>query len=339
MKATPNPLKLGFKHASSLFSIPTLSFSLQLKLFTGFRWCQTGLSFRKWGYKRLKTGTGPKPWLDNILSFLLVLPSPIILLVWVSWISKWKNLDSWTFQTRFLLYWSIFRCLEIDLKKRFHHWLPISQRKNYFTSSDPHHDIQFLPSDNLSGVSIWHSIWHVFWRFIWHIYLLTFYLLYLLTFCLYIFWHSVISSDILSVISSDILSVISSDILSGISFGGWGPAANTGRGWSWLRSGSEHWAWMVVVEVRQRTLGVDGRGWGPAANTGRGWSWLRSGSEHWAWLVVVEVRQRTLGVAGRGWGPAANTGRGWSWLRSEAEEAKRRRRKRRRRRRGSWHKI
>ena len=57
---------------------------------------------------------------------------------------------------------------------------------------------------------------------------------------------------------------------------------------------------MVVVEVRQRTLGVAGRGGGPAGNTGRGWSRLRSGREHWAWMVVVEVRQRTLGVAGRG---------------------------------------
>ena len=28
----------------------------------------------------------------------------------------------------------------------------------------------------------------------------------------------------------------------------------------WLRSGREHWARMVVVEVRQGTLGVDGRG-------------------------------------------------------------------------------
>jgi len=27
-----------------------------------------------------------------------------------------------------------------------------------------------------------------------------------------------------------------------------------------LRSGREHWAVMVVVEVRQGTLGVDGRG-------------------------------------------------------------------------------
>ena len=32
------------------------------------------------------------------------------------------------------------------------------------------------------------------------------------------------------------------------------------RGYSRLRSGREHWAWMVVVEVRQGTLGGDGRG-------------------------------------------------------------------------------
>ena len=79
------------------------------------------------------------------------------------------------------------------------------------------------------------------------------------------------------------------------------------RGYSRLRSGREHWAWMVVVEVRQGTLGGDTRGWGPAGNTGRGWSRLRSGREHWAWMVVVEVRQGTLGVDGRGWGPAENT--------------------------------
>ena len=77
--------------------------------------------------------------------------------------------------------------------------------------------------------------------------------------------------------------------------------------WSRLRSGGgtlgvdgrdwgpagEHWAWMVVVEVRQVTLGVE-------------WSRLRSGREHWAGWVVVEVL-------------AGNTGRGWSWLRSGRE--------------------
>ena len=41
----------------------------------------------------------------------------------------------------------------------------------------------------------------------------------------------------------------------------------TGRGWSWLRSGREHWAGILAVEVRQGTL---------------------------TWMVVVEVRQGTL---------------------------------------------
>ena len=74
-----------------------------------------------------------------------------------------------------------------------------------------------------------------------------------------------IPSGILSGISSNILSGISSGTLCGISFGvdtrGWGPAGNTGRGWSWLRSGREHWAGMVVVEVRQGTLWIAGRSW------------------------------------------------------------------------------
>ena len=61
-----------------------------------------------------------------------------------------------------------------------------------------------------------------------------------------------------------------------------------------MRSGREHLAWILAVEVRQGTLGVDGRGWGPAGNTWRGYSRLRSGREHW-------------GVDGRGWGPAENT--------------------------------
>ena len=55
-----------------------------------------------------------------------------------------------------------------------------------------------------------------------------------------------------------------------------------------------------MVEVRQGTLGGDGRGGGPAGNTGHGYSRLRSGREHWAWMVVVEVRQGTLGGDTRG---------------------------------------
>ncbi len=94
---------------------------------------------------------------------------------------------------------------------------------------------------------------------------LTFFLAYLLTFCL---TFSDISSDILShiladvlsdissVILSDIPSCTSSDILSGISSdffsAGWGPAANTGRKWSRLRSGREHWQWGSRLTRRRR---------------------------------------------------------------------------------------
>ena len=42
---------------------------------------------------------------------------------------------------------------------------------------------------------------------------------------------------------------------------------------------------MVVVEVRQGTLGVDGRGWGPTENTvieGRGWAGGESNNPHLA---------------------------------------------------------
>ena len=72
-----------------------------------------------------------------------------------------------------------------------------------------------------------------------------------------------------------------------------------------MRSGREH---------------VDGRGWGPAGNTGRGYSRLRSGREHWAVMVVVEVRQGTLGGDTRGWGPTENTVDRGSQLDEDDEE-------------------
>ena len=137
-----------------------------------------------------------------------------------------------------------------------------------------------------------------------------------------------ILSDIPSGISPGILSDIpsgdiSSDILADILSRDWGAAGNAGLKWSRLRPGREHWArWLrlrsgrehwpiVAVEVRQGTLGSDGRGWGPAGNTepdGCGWgpagntgrlSRLRSGREHWVQMVAVEVRQGTLDVAAR----------------------------------------
>ena len=93
-------------------------------------------------------------------------------------------------------------------------------QKTYFASSDPHHGIQFIPSDILSGKSSG-ILFGILFEILSGAYLLAFYLSYLLTF--YLAYLSGIpsgmSSDILSRISSDILSVISSDILSGILFG------------------------------------------------------------------------------------------------------------------------
>ena len=102
-----------------------------------------------------------------------------------------------------------------------------------------------------------------------------------------------------------------------------------------MRSGREHLAWILAVEVRQGTLGVDGRGWGPAGNTGRGyprlrsgrehwrwWSWLRSGREHWAWMVVVEVRQRPLCVEGRSWAGGGEEERRWGEEEEQATDIK-----------------
>ena len=67
----------------------------------------------------------------------------------------------------------------------------------------------------------------------------------------------------------------------------WILAVEVRQGKKWLRSGREHWAWMVVVEVRQGTL------WGPA-NTGRGWSWLRSGKTGRGWSFEVRCGSRNL---------------------------------------------
>ena len=104
----------------------------------------------------------------------------------------------------------------------------------------------------------WHSI-HPIWKSIWHIYLafhlaclLTFYLAYLLTFYL-----AYLLTFYLAYLLTFYLAFYLAYLL----------------------------AFSPAVEVRQGTLGVDGRGWGPAGNTGRGWSRLRSGREHCARLA------------------------------------------------------
>ena len=92
-------------------------------------------------------------------------------------------------------------------------------------------------------------------------------------------------------------------------------------------TGKSSLAVMVVVEVRQGTLGGDTRGWGPAGNTGgdgRGWG-----------------PAGTLGVDGRGWGPTETTVRRGSRLsrRRRRGEEETRRREERRGGAGNWHKI
>ena len=260
---------------------------------------------------------------------------------------------------------------------------------NYFVSSDPHHGIQFIPSDILSGISIWHSIWHVFWHFIWHIFwhstwhifwhsiwhIFWHSIWHIFWHSRHIFWHSVchifwhsvchiFRHSVCHIFWYSICHIFWHSIWHSIWRIFWHSIWHIFRHsvchifwhsiwhifwhsiwrifwdsiwhsiwrsiWQsiwhicWhslrrLRSGREHLAWILAVEVRQGTLGVDGRGWGPAGNTWRGFSRLRSGREHWAWMVAVEVRQGTLGVDTRSWGPAGNTWRGWSWLRSGRE--------------------
>ena len=204
------------------------------------------------------------------------------------------------------------------------------KQKKYFTSCDPHHDIYtfsywqiFWHSIwHIFWHSIWHSIWHIFWHMIWHIFWHIFW-----HSIWQIFWHSIwhtfwrsiwhifwnifwhiylayLLAYFLAFYLTNLLALYLTFYLPT-----WGPAGNTWRGYSRLRSGREHWAGMLVVEVREGTLGGDARGWGPAGNTGRGWSWLRSGREHWAWMVVVEVRQKTLWIADRSWTRTTRTTR------------------------------
>ena len=107
-----------------------------------------------------------------------------------------------------------------------------------------------------SGISIWHIFWHIFWHMFWHMFWHSIW---------QIFWHS-----IWHIFWHSIWHIF------------------------WHSIWHSIWH-IFLHEVRQGTLGVDTRGWGPAGNAGRGYSRLRSGREHWARMVVVEVRQGALG--------------------------------------------
>ena len=201
---------------------------------------------------------------------------------------------------------------------------------NYFASSDPHHGIQFIPSDILSGIPIWHCIWHVFWHSIWHIFWHS---------VCHIFWHSIwnifwhsiwhiylsgilsgmssdilsgISSDILSVISSDILSAISSDILSAISSDILSGKSIWHSIWHVFWHSIWHSIWHSLWHSIWLCLWPLRSGWGPARPTARRISQrsdprrLRSGEAHSAQTLA-------------GWGPARPTAiESWQWRSGEA---------------------
>ena len=78
-------------------------------------------------------------------------------------------------------------------------------------------------------------------------------------------------------------------------------------------------AWILAVEVRQGTLGGDTRGWGPAGNTGRGYSRLRSGREHREYPRPVFPAGPQPRVSPPSVPCRTSTGRGWSWLRSDRD--------------------
>ena len=178
---------------------------------------------------------------------------------------------------------------------------------NMFLSEHIHEKILYFewtpPWHFKTGIPIWHSIWHSIWRSIWHSYLA--FLSGILSGILlwHSIWHSIWHSYLAFLSGILLWHSIWHSIWRSIWHSIWHIFWHSLRR---LRSGREHLAWILAVEVRQGTLGVDGRGavrqgtlgvdsrgWGPAGNTGRGFSRLRSGREHLAWM----------GVDGRGWGP------------------------------------
>ena len=134
---------------------------------------------------------------------------------------------------------------------------------------------------HISWHSVWHSFWHIFWHSFshiswnsgrhsfWHIVWRSFWNSFW-----HISWHSVWHSFWHSIWHSFSHSI------------------------SRLRSGREHWAQMVAVEVRQGTLGTAGRSWGPA------WTDIAAGgSELTARRQggVCEGEGREGGGGGQGW--------------------------------------
>ena len=156
--------------------------------------------------------------------------------------------------------------------------------QKYFASSDPHHGIQFIPSDILSdkssdilsGISIWHSIWHVFWHSIWHIFWHS---------IRHIFWHS-----IWNIFWHSIWHIF------------WHSIWHSLWHFIWLCFWPLRSGWGPARPTACRISPV----WGPARPTARGSRRLRSGEARSAQTLA-------------GWGPARPTAiESWQWRSSEA---------------------
>ena len=233
----------------------------------------------------------------------------------------------------------------------YHFPLP-EQRFNCFASSDPHHGIQFIPSDILSGIPSGNSIWHVFWHSIWQIFWHSIW---------QIFWHS-----IWHIFWHSILSGIFSGILYGFVSGRWGPeksgeahSAQTLAGWSpamptvrrispvevrrgpqrsdsrRLKSGKAHSApnlagWsparptalrLSPVEVRRGPLWSRAGRRGPARLTAiKSWQ-MMSGEDHCDQDLADEVRRGPLRSRAGRWGPARRRKEEGGWRRRRRSRA------------------
>ena len=114
--------------------------------------------------------------------------------------------------------------------------------KNYFTSSDPHHDIYTFCYWQI----FWHSIWHIFWHPIWHSIWQIFWHSIWQTFWHFIwhtfwhsFWHSIWRS-IWHIFWHSIWPLRASGAHWARRLPGWGPAVLTELGPLQLRSSSAH---------------------------------------------------------------------------------------------------
>ena len=199
----------------------------------------------------------------------------------------------------------------------------VDEKRNYFTSCDPHHDIYTFSYWQI----FWHSIWHIFWHSIWHIFWHMFWHIFW-----HIFWHS-----IWQIFWHSIWHIFWHSIWHSIwhifwhFF--WHSIWHIFWHYIWHIFWHSFWhifwhsVWHIFWHSFWRSFWHSIwhifwhsiwhlRGWGPAVPTAIWKSRLRSGSDHWDLELAVEVRQCPLGSGARGWGPAVPTATWKSRLRS-----------------------